>query len=91
MKTTYKDFPSNATEQDMLWTMMDEIWPQHQQDTTPRTLGEELAEVERKAIVLALEHHCNNQSQAARSLGMGRTLLIHKMKKYDLMQVQNPT
>jgi DNA-binding protein Fis len=37
--------------------------------------------------VLALETNCGNQSKAARQLGMGRTLLIHKIKKYELNSI----
>jgi transcriptional regulator with GAF, ATPase, and Fis domain len=86
----YKDIKeyTQKQEQDMLWSMFDDIWPQHQfEDIEERTLASELADVERKAIVLALESNCWNQSKAARQLGMGRTLLIHKMKKYELSPI----
>ena len=88
MERTYKDIKKYTPqqEQDMLWSMFDDIWPQHDGEVQ-RTLASELADVERKAIVLALESHDNNQSRAARALGMGRTLLIHKIKKYELNSV----
>jgi len=90
MEQTYKDIKKYTPqqEQDMLWSMFDDIWPQHDDNTgVERTLASELADVERKAIVLALESNDNNQSRAARALGMGRTLLIHKIKKYELNSV----
>jgi transcriptional regulator of acetoin/glycerol metabolism len=72
----YKDIKeyTQKQEQDMLWSMFDDIWPQHQ-----------FADIEERT--LALESNCWNQSKAARQLGMGRTLLIHKMKKYELSSI----
>jgi DNA-binding NtrC family response regulator/pSer/pThr/pTyr-binding forkhead associated (FHA) protein len=43
-----------------------------------------LAEVERAAIVAALEAEHNNQTRAARRLGLSRRALIYKMEKYGL-------
>ena len=43
-----------------------------------------LAEVERAAIVAALEADNNNQTRAARRLGLSRRALIYKMEKYGL-------
>ncbi len=43
-----------------------------------------LAEVERAAIVAALEADHNNQTRAARRLGLSRRALIYKMEKYGL-------
>jgi transcriptional regulator with GAF, ATPase, and Fis domain len=88
MERTYKEMKKYTPqqEQDMLWSMFDDLWPEHKIEVE-RTLASELADVERKAIVLALESNDNNQSKAARALGMGRTLLIHKIKKYELNSV----
>ncbi len=44
-----------------------------------------LAEVERQAIVRALEASANNVMQAAQSLGINRSTLYRKLKKYDLL------
>jgi transcriptional regulator with GAF, ATPase, and Fis domain len=44
----------------------------------------QLAEVERAAIVAALEADANNQTRAARRLGLSRRALIYKMEKYGL-------
>jgi DNA-binding NtrC family response regulator len=43
-----------------------------------------LAEVERAAIVAALEEEDQNQTRAARRLGLSRRALIYKMEKYGL-------
>jgi two-component system NtrC family response regulator len=43
-----------------------------------------LAEVERAAIVSALEAEDQNQTRAARRLGVSRRALIYKMEKYGL-------
>ncbi|MYA69336.1 hypothetical protein F4009_14100 [Candidatus Poribacteria bacterium] len=43
-----------------------------------------LDEVERRAIVHALKVTDNNTSDAAQALGIGRTTLYRKIKKYNL-------
>jgi len=43
-----------------------------------------LAEVERQALVHALEISANNVSEAARSLGLNRATLYRKLKKHNL-------
>ncbi|HMG57122.1 MAG TPA: sigma 54-interacting transcriptional regulator [Kofleriaceae bacterium] len=44
----------------------------------------QLAEVERAAIVAALDAETGNQTRAARRLGLSRRALIYKMEKYGL-------
>jgi transcriptional regulator with PAS, ATPase and Fis domain len=44
----------------------------------------QLADVERAAIAAALEAHGDNQTRAARALGLSRRALIYKMEKYGL-------
>jgi two-component system, NtrC family, response regulator AtoC len=44
----------------------------------------QLEEVERSAIAAALEAHGDNQTRAARALGLSRRALIYKMEKYGL-------
>ena len=44
----------------------------------------QVAEVERAAIVAALEADAQNQTRAARRLGLSRRALIYKMEKYGL-------
>jgi len=48
-----------------------------------------LAEVERAAIVAALEAEDQNQTRAARRLGLSRRALIYKMEKYGLKPPPN--
>ena len=43
-----------------------------------------LAEVERQALLRALESAGNNVSEAARALGINRTTLYRKLKKYEV-------
>ncbi len=45
---------------------------------------EQVADVERAAIVSALAAHDGNQTRAARQLGLSRRALIYKMEKYGL-------
>jgi transcriptional regulator with PAS, ATPase and Fis domain len=58
------------------------------QRVRPVSLGADmrghLAEVERAAIVAALEAESQNQTRAARRLGLSRRALIYKMEKYGL-------
>ena len=48
-----------------------------------------LAEVERAAIVAALEAESQNQTRSARRLGLSRRALIYKMEKYGLKAPPN--
>ena len=48
------------------------------------SLANEVAELERKRIVEALEQFGGNQTQAAKALGMSRTTLIARMEEYAL-------
>jgi transcriptional regulator with PAS, ATPase and Fis domain len=48
------------------------------------SLANEVAELERKRIIQALEQFGGNQTQAARALGMSRTTLIARMEEYAL-------
>ena len=43
-----------------------------------------LAEVERQALVHALETSANNVTEAARGLGLNRATLYRKLKKHNL-------
>jgi transcriptional regulator with PAS, ATPase and Fis domain len=48
-------------------------------------LTRELADIEKDRIVQALNNAEGNQTKAAQILKIGRTCLIAKMKKYDLV------
>ena len=45
---------------------------------------DKLAQIERASIVKALSDQDNNQTRAAKQLGMSRRALIYKMAKYGL-------
>ncbi|MFN0246814.1 MAG: sigma-54 interaction domain-containing protein, partial [Kofleriaceae bacterium] len=53
-------------------------------NTGSRDVRGQLAEVERAAIVAALDADGHNQTRAARRLGLSRRALIYKMEKYGL-------
>ena len=47
-------------------------------------MREQLADVERAAIVAALDACGGNQTRAAQRLGLSRRALIYKLEKYGL-------
>jgi DNA-binding NtrC family response regulator len=51
---------------------------------SPRPLKEALADPERRFIVDALQHCGGNRERAARLLGINRSTLFHKMRKYGI-------
>lgn len=67
-------------EQDYIWEALDYF----NTSDTETSLSQEVENMERERITTALEMHEGNRSHAASALGIGRTLLIHKIKKYDL-------
>jgi len=73
---------SYAEEQDVWYTELKnlaEMWT-----TSETKLSTELEELEKRRIVDAMMLSDNNKSHAAKRLGIGRTLLIHKLKKYSI-------
>src|SRR5262249_16426742 len=52
---------------------------------TDESLSRNIDAVERDLIVHALEAHGNNRSRAAEALGIDRTTLYRKMRKYGLL------
>jgi DNA-binding NtrC family response regulator len=53
----------------------------------PRTLAEQVAEVERRAIAEALLATGGNRAQAAKRLGMPRSVLYERLSRYpELLQ-----
>lgn len=67
-------------EQQFLWeslSIFDEF-----ESKTP--LPEQIEHLERTSITDALHEHKGNRSKAAASLGIGRTNLIAKLKKYQI-------
>jgi two-component system, NtrC family, response regulator len=55
----------------------------------PVTLIEELEQAERRRVVEALAQHGQSRTEAARALGMPRTTLINKMKRYGLHEPES--
>jgi len=53
-------------------------------DRMPTTLLQELEHAERGRIATALEQHRGSRTDAARALGMKRTTLLNKMRRYGL-------
>jgi DNA-binding NtrC family response regulator len=77
---------ADNTAEQMVWyeelTKLADLW------TTPVkevTLSNELEELEKRRIEDAMVYAEGNKSHAAKYLGMGRTLLIHKLKKYQIV------
>ncbi|MCX5743023.1 MAG: sigma 54-interacting transcriptional regulator [Proteobacteria bacterium] len=56
----------------------------HLASSNPSDVRGQVADVERAAIVAALDAETNNQTRAARRLGLSRRALIYKMEKYGL-------
>jgi DNA-binding NtrC family response regulator len=70
---------NNKAEQDAIWDMLD-FFDQVQ----PLGLTDEIARIEESRIREALKECDQNRTHAAKNLGIGRTLLIHKIKKYEI-------
>jgi len=72
----------NIEEQDYIFEQLDSM----QSRWCPsKPLNVELEEIEKSRIINALAMFSGNRTKAADELGIGRTLLIHKLKKYNLV------
>lgn len=72
----------NIEEQDYIFEQLDSM----QSRWCPsKPLNVELEEIEKQRIESALLNQNNNRTKTADELGIGRTLLIHKLKKYNLV------
>ena len=79
---TDKSIKQNQREQDALFEALDEMaW--NVEVRIP--LASEVEMLEKERITAALSLHNGNRTKTADHLGIGRTLLIHKLKKYDLV------
>jgi transcriptional regulator with PAS, ATPase and Fis domain len=68
------------TEQDWIWEQLEYF-----NDVNPvEGLADEVVKLEVVRIREALDQCNYNRTHAAKSLGIGRTLLIHKIKKYEI-------
>ena len=74
--------------QDEFFDAFDELWGPIIHEMHPVTLPEEIAVLENKRITNALEHNEGNRTKTADQLGIGRTNLIAKLKKYDLLDYE---
>jgi two-component system, NtrC family, response regulator AtoC len=83
----------NAMERATVLAENDVILPEHLPDslraspaaaTAEGPMKEQLAEVEKKAILEALDREKGNQTRAARRLGISRRALLYKLEKYGL-------
>jgi transcriptional regulator with PAS, ATPase and Fis domain len=70
---------SEQNEQQVLWDALDYFELKELE-----SLDQEVRNLEQERITDALCIHEGNRSKAAKTLGIGRTLLIHKIKKYNL-------
>jgi len=68
------------TEQDWIWEQLEYF----NDVNTVEGLADEVVKLEVVRIREALDQCNYNRTHAAKSLGIGRTLLIHKIKKYEI-------
>ena len=82
MKTKFNE----QSEQDALWNCLVETFPQATPEQMHKTdLKKDLENIEQDSIRTALEVSNGNRTKAANMLSLGRTCLIAKMKKYELV------
>lgn len=74
-------------EQEAFYKMFDELWGSDPNINLGKdyNLCSELEHLEKTRIIQALEDAKGNQTKAAEILKIGRTNLIAKMKKYNIM------
>ena len=77
----------NKTEQDAMFDLFEEIFDKSSRaeaTLVPSDLKNVIEKYERRHILDALEHYEYNQTKASRRLGIKRTTLIAKMKKFEI-------
>ncbi len=79
----HQSLKDNQLEQDALFEAMDQLDWGHNIINIP--LATEVENLEKERIINALSLHEGNRTKTADHLGIGRTLLIHKLKKYNLV------
>lgn len=70
----------NYEEQSVLWDSLSYF----DDSVDPRSLPDRVEQLEIDSVVDALRNHNGNRSRAASQLGIGRTNLIAKIKKYEI-------
>ena len=73
------------SEQDFNWEQFDNLFCPITKDMKVETLPEEVEKLEVKRIRLSLEQNQGNRTRTADELGIGRTNLIAKLRKYNLL------
>ena len=79
---------TGPTEQDAMFQIFREIFDESrtvEPIVIPNDLKDVIEKYERKHIMDALEHYEFNQTKASKCLGIKRTTLIAKMKKFDIV------
>ena len=79
---------TGPTEQDAMFQIFREIFDESRSVepiVIPNDLKDVIEKYERQHIMDALEHHEYNQTKASECLGIKRTTLIAKMKKFEII------
>ena len=79
---------TGPTEQDAMFQIFREIFDESrtvEPIVIPNDLKDVIEKYERQHIMDALEHYEFNQTKASKCLGIKRTTLIAKMKKFDIV------
>ena len=79
---------TGPTEQDAMFQIFREIFDESrtvEPIVIPNDLKDVIEKYERQHIMDALEHHEYNQTKASKCLGIKRTTLIAKMKKFEIV------
>jgi transcriptional regulator with PAS, ATPase and Fis domain len=63
-------------------TKVREAVPQHAQTPQGSADAQQLEEIERQAILLALRKHDFNRTETAKALGISRRALIYKLQRF---------
>jgi|TARA_B110000967_G_scaffold6955_1_gene6975 transcriptional regulator with PAS, ATPase and Fis domain len=79
---------TGPTEQDAMFQIFREIFDESRSVepiVIPNDLKDVIEKYERQHIMDALEHYEYNQTKASKCLGIKRTTLIAKMKKFEII------
>ena len=79
---------AGPTEQDAMFQIFREIFDESRSVepiVIPNDLKDVIEKYERQHIMDALEHYEFNQTKASKCLGIKRTTLIAKMKKFEII------
>tara|TARA_B100000927_G_scaffold205023_2_gene166399 strand:- start:394 stop:657 length:264 start_codon:yes stop_codon:yes gene_type:complete len=80
-----KSVADNQKEQKHFFQEIDDFFEIQYNNKPNANLPEILENIEIEHITEALERYAGNRTKAANSLGIGRTNLIKKLKKYELL------